>query len=158
MSGPRQTFAIKLLRQTKGSAMLEFALVAGLLLLIVIAILDFGHAWFMRQAIINASREGARYAVVYRVRANGTRMPPSEFTPSVPTVAGNYLSGMLPSGDYNVPAPTGLGYTTGNAGQEVTVTINATKRWFALDAMVALFGGTLDNPIILTAVTTMRCE
>ena len=83
----------KLWRQTKGTATVEFALVAGLLFLLVMGILDFGHAWFMRQAIINASREGARYAVVYRVDAEWqSPCRPSNFAPSVKQFTENLLS------------------------------------------------------------------
>ena len=60
-------------------------------------ILDFGHAFLMRQAIVNASREAARYAVVYRVDASGNHLTPSNFSPTVQSVAQNYLAGILPS-------------------------------------------------------------
>jgi Flp pilus assembly protein TadG len=158
MSISRQKYCIKLLRQTKGSALLEFAFVSMLLLLIIMAIIDFGHAFLMRQAIVNASREAARYAVVYRVDANGNHLMPSNFSPTVQSVAENYLAGILPSGSYNVPTPTGAGYTTGTTGQPVTVTITAYKTWFAVDAFVSFFGVSLENPLPLTAATTMRCE
>ncbi len=151
MSGTRLKIGVKLLRQTKGSAMVEFALVAGVLLLIVMGILDFGHAWFMRQGIINASREGARYAVVYRVDASGTHLKPINFVPSVKDFTEQLLGKMLPVGTVYSAKAEGTGYTTGAAGQEVTVTVNATKKWFAVDKIINLFGGTWSDAIILTA-------
>lgn len=50
------------LRDDRGAAAVEFAIVAPLLFLLVFAIIDFGfgfHAWDATQ---NAAREGARYA------------------------------------------------------------------------------------------------
>jgi hypothetical protein len=157
MSVPRQK-TIKLLRQTKGSALLEFAVVSGVLLLLVTAILDFGHAWFLRQTIINASREGARYAVVFRVDINGDRLPPSSFSPSVKDFTEGLLSQMLPSDSVYNASASGTGYTTGIAGQEVTVTAHVTKNWFAVATLMQLFGEGLTNPMVITATTTMRCE
>jgi Flp pilus assembly protein TadG len=150
---------IKFWHQTKGTATVEFALVAGLLFLLVMGILDFGHAWFMRQSIVNASREGARYAVVYRVDANGNHLAPENFVPSVKQFTETLLSQMLPSGTVYSATPSGDGYHNGTSGREVTVTVTATKTWFAVQNIVKLFGGDLGgDDITLTATTTMRCE
>ena len=54
-----------LVRGREGAAAVEFALVLNLLLLLLMGMIDFGHAWFLRQVITNASREGARAGVVY---------------------------------------------------------------------------------------------
>jgi hypothetical protein len=48
-----------------GAAALEFALVVNLLLVLIMGMIDFRHAWCLRQVITNASREGARAGVVY---------------------------------------------------------------------------------------------
>lgn len=52
-------------KSEKGQAMVEFALVLPVLLLIIAGIIDFG--WVFHQQVIanNASREAARYASVY---------------------------------------------------------------------------------------------
>jgi hypothetical protein len=42
----------------------EFALVLPLILFFMAGILEFGRAWNIKQAITDAAREGARYAVV----------------------------------------------------------------------------------------------
>ena len=46
--------------------MVEFTLVISLLLLIVIAILDFGRAIYAYSVVSNCAREGARYGVVWQ--------------------------------------------------------------------------------------------
>ncbi len=52
------------LRGEDGQAMLEFALVLPIFLLILCGILDFGWLYYNQLALNNICREGARYAVV----------------------------------------------------------------------------------------------
>ena len=47
-----------------GQALVEFALVFSLLLILVIGIFEFGRAWNAYQVITDAAREGARNMVV----------------------------------------------------------------------------------------------
>ncbi len=47
-----------------GQAMVEFALVAPLLMMLVIGVFEFGRAWNVYQVITEAARAGARAAVV----------------------------------------------------------------------------------------------
>jgi hypothetical protein len=51
-------------RCERGQALAEFAMVLPLILLFIAGILEFGRAWNIKQAITDAAREGARYAVV----------------------------------------------------------------------------------------------
>lgn len=47
-----------------GQAMVEFALIAPILLLIVLGIIQFGHAWNAYQTITDTAREAVRTAVI----------------------------------------------------------------------------------------------
>lgn len=51
-------------RGRRGQALVEFALVAPLLLLLILGLIDFARAWNVYQVITDAAREGARNAVV----------------------------------------------------------------------------------------------
>ena len=134
--------------------MLEFVFVSMLLLLIIMAIIDFGHALFLRQAIVNASREGARYAVVYRVRIRElvNHLPPSNFSPTVQQVVtelpGRYVCRqvLIQSQPYRSRL-----HHRDLTGQQVTVTVNAYKTWFAVDALISFLAYSLANPLTLTA-------
>jgi Flp pilus assembly protein TadG len=55
---------VSLIRNNRGSAVVEFALVLPLLLLIVFGITEFGRAWMTVNIISGAAREGARLAAV----------------------------------------------------------------------------------------------
>ena len=50
----------------RGQALVEFTLVAGLLLMLLIGIIQFGIAYSNQEQITDASREGARRAVINR--------------------------------------------------------------------------------------------
>lgn len=52
-------------KRREGQALVEFALVAPLFLLLVIGVVEFGQAWNVYQSLADAAREGCRTAVVY---------------------------------------------------------------------------------------------
>ncbi|MFI5331970.1 MAG: TadE/TadG family type IV pilus assembly protein [Desulfobaccales bacterium] len=131
-------------------AAVEFALLGTMLLFIVAGIIDFGHAWYLKQMITNASREGARYGVAYNVDSTATRVKPNTLSPSIQT----YTTSFLPNLSATVPTPTGAGYTSGTKLDPLTVTVNATKTWFVLGGFLP--ASTL--PTTLSASTTMLLE
>ncbi len=51
-------------RSRSGQALVEFALVVPLLLILILGIVEFGRAWNVYQVITDAAREAARSAVV----------------------------------------------------------------------------------------------
>ena len=52
------------IRNRRGQALAEFALVLPLVLLFIAGIVEMGRAWNVKQAVTDAAREGARYTVV----------------------------------------------------------------------------------------------
>jgi Flp pilus assembly protein TadG len=55
---------VRALRNRRGQALAEFALVLPLILFFIAGIIEFGRAWNIKQAVTDAAREGARYTVV----------------------------------------------------------------------------------------------
>src|SRR6187551_3611775 len=51
-------------RRDRGQALMEFALVIPVFLLILVALFDLGRAVFAYNTLTNAAREGARIAIV----------------------------------------------------------------------------------------------
>jgi Flp pilus assembly protein TadG len=146
---------LRLLRQTKGSAAVEFALISVVFFLLVAGIIDFGHAWYMRQVITNASREGARYGITYRTNASGDRIAPDTFNPSIETMVSNYLSNAsLPSDADPHITPGGSGFTSTNKGDSLEVTVTATKTWFIISGFIP----GMDQQTTITAKTVMLLE
>lgn len=56
---------LKKCRREDGQAMVEFALILPIFLLILCGIIDFGWLFYNQLSLNNACREGARYAVVH---------------------------------------------------------------------------------------------
>jgi Flp pilus assembly protein TadG len=146
-------------RGQEGAAAVEFALCLIPLLLIVAGIVDFGESWYMQSVLASASREGARYATRYQTNSvTGARLIPNALVPTIQnyvlTAAGYNLTSLLPANA--VPAVTlgGAGYTTGTAGQVVSVQVTAQKYWLFLNNLIP----GLTNPQPLASTTTMACE
>lgn len=146
----------RFLGRTKGAVAVEFAIIGTVFLLIVAGVLDFGHAWYMRQVITNASREGARYGITYTTNASGVRIAPNVLNPTIQNyILTRYLANAVLPADANpVVALGGAGLTTGTKGAAIEVTVTATKTWF----LVAGFIPGLGHQRALAARTVMLCE
>ena len=119
---------------------MEFAVVAPLFFLLILGMVEFGRMMMVQQVLTNASREGARIAVL----DNTT-------TSDVTTAVENYLSSGTISGatiTITPDPPSSAGY-----GQPVTVTVSVPfdqVSW--LPSPMFLGGNTLE------ATTVMRRE
>jgi Flp pilus assembly protein TadG len=156
-------------RGERGASATELALILPIFLLLVFGVLEFGHAWYMRQMLSNASREGARYGTRYQTNSSGTRKLPSSLTPSIAHYIqnsssdnggnGGYgLSALLPSDANLTVTVSGAGFTESNVdnlpGEDLTVKVGATKNWLVLGSLISTFG-TSKN---IAVTTTMKCE
>ncbi len=54
-----------------GQSLVEFALIAGLLFVVIFGLIELGRAIFIWTAISNAAREGARYGLVHPLDTAG---------------------------------------------------------------------------------------
>ncbi len=148
------------LRAERGAIAVEFAIIVPVFLLLVFGIIDFGHAWYMRHMMSDASREGARYATRYVTDISGHRILPKDLSPTV----ANYvlqtwgLTSRLPADASPAVVPSGAAATETNAsilaGEDFIVTITATKTWFVLGSLIPGFS----TSKTLSVNTTMTCE
>lgn len=84
----------------KGAAVVEFAVVVPLLLVLVFGIIEFGILLYNKAMITNASREGARAGIVMRV--SEPRWSTAEITDIVQSYCEEYLITFDPA----KPSPT----------------------------------------------------
>lgn len=56
----------KIAADSKGASAVEFAMILPVLVVILFGIIEFGIILYNKAVITNASREGARYGIVYR--------------------------------------------------------------------------------------------
>lgn len=140
------------IRGERGTALVEAAVTIPLLLLIAVAIFDFGRAYQTWQVLTNASREAARYAVT-----------PGSDVAQAQAIARTYMDACgLPDADIaaatvnvnrSIPLPVGLG---------TQVTISYPFRFMFLQPVARLVRGgaspTPGAPLTMTTSATMRNE
>lgn len=126
-------------KNRRGAAAVEFAIVLPVFVLLVFGMIEYGRMVMVQQVITNASREGARQAVL-----DGAT------TTAVQSAVTSYLSSAQVSGGSSTvsPDPTGAA-----SGDPITVTVSipfSSVSW--LPSPMFLGGKTL------SASTTMRRE
>ncbi|MCG0274878.1 MAG: pilus assembly protein [Thermosediminibacteraceae bacterium] len=131
---------MKLFRTQRGQAVVEFALVLPLLVLILFGVLEFGRIFHTYIVITNAAREGARLGAVGK--------PDSEI------IARIYETAALPESDERLQI-TRLepGESLRTPGTPFTVEVT-----YSLTPVTPLFSSFLPNPVVLRASTVMRVE
>lgn len=120
---------------------MEFALVAPVFFLLIFGMIEFGRMVMVQQVLTNASREGARVAVLDGVTAAEVETTVSDFLAS----AG--ISGAAVT--INPPEPNDAGY-----GEPVTVTVQVPFSQVSWLPAPLLVGGDIN----LSATTVMRRE
>jgi Flp pilus assembly protein TadG len=73
----------RLLKKSRGASAVEFAIILPLLVLLVFGIIELSLALYDQAMITNASREGARVGIVYRI--------PAVTDAEISNVVNNYL-------------------------------------------------------------------
>lgn len=145
----------------KGAAVVEFAVILPLLLLVVFGIVEFGFIFYNQALLTNASREGARRAIVYRTDGDGNRMLSGS---DVEDAVEQYLYSDYPTnndlrlvtfGTDNllIDPDSSDGDTTISQGQYITVTVTYDYDFLLLPSLAGIPG-----VITLTGKTTMRAE
>jgi len=124
----------------RGQALVEFALVLPLFLLLLCGVLDFGFMLYSRMTVINASREGARLAVT----AADPSTIPSVVQGRVMAVSGGLATSYVSVSTSCVPIVSGScnfsSSTSSQAGDGVKVTVNYDYHTF----FPLLFGSKID--------------
>ena len=139
---------LKRLRNQRGAALIEAAVTIPLILLISVAIFDFGRAYQTWQVLTNAAREGARIAVL-----------PDYTDAQVTSTVRTYLtSGRLSNPNAasiivvrNVP----FGTTTASR-----ITVNYPFNFIVLNPVARLVrsGSTVGTPLTMQSSALMRNE
>jgi Flp pilus assembly protein TadG len=119
---------------------LEFALVFPVLLLLLFSVIELGSAWYNRQLLVNASREGARLAAL------SSGMQDSDIVSEVQTI--------LNQSGFPGSATVISSGASGGPGTLVNVQITAPVSMPVLGALVP----GVDSSQLVTANTVMRHE
>ena len=132
-----------------GSELIEFALVFPLLLMVVLAIVDFGFLFQRYEVLTNAAREGARVAVLsgYDETDVENRVMSYVQTGGVPTTATNPV---ITVADTTITAGT-------NTFDATTVIVSYDHTYLFIGAVASWFGGSFGS-VTLATQATMRDE
>ena len=108
------------LRAENGQALIEFALILPILLLIMLGVIEFGQAFNYQNDLTNMANQAIRYAEVNSCGACGaskveTYIPTTADVPSLKSATACFSS------PYAAPA----------AGQQITVKISSTFNWLS---------------------------
>ena len=148
-------------RDEDGGSLVEFALVAPILFLVLFGIIEFAIVLYDKAMITNAAREGARAGIVYDFddkdnndSSDDTYHPPdSEIVTAVEYYCKNYL---ITSGSGTLDPPTII--RTGDAsGDLLTVEVKYNYHFFILPSFVSSLSG-LSGGIQLASQAVMRME
>lgn len=167
-----------ILTSEKGVSAVEFALIAPLLFVLTFGIIEFALLLFDKAVVTNASREGARAAIVFHT--DGSPLPEGYTPLTIPEIqevvtnyANNYLINLGQSGENDIVStnivvnysndPTtdgswGSGPPVFDEEWYVRVTVLYTYDFLVLPNLTALLGGTFDGTIDLVGRTVMRME
>jgi Flp pilus assembly protein TadG len=136
------------LNRERGQALVEFALVLPLLLLVVLGIADFGRALGYKDDMTHLANQAARYAAVNK-------------SPDPSNPIGPYIIGTAPTGLQNLGLNiffTFPNLTSPNhcVGDPVRVTVQATYHWLHFLGASHAVPGSLSST--MTSTSTMRLE
>ena len=145
----RLVYYRRLWRRDDGQALAEFALILPILFFLIAGIIEFGRGWNIKQAVTDASREGARYAVVQDPAITSTG----------DVIHKVRLRLALANLD-TLPATTTVTVTPGAqfqvTGQDMTVSVKTKYKMGFVGAMVGWAVGS--TTITIGTQTTMRNE
>ena len=124
----------------RGTALIEFALVLPMLLIMTVAAVDFGRAFFVKNVVSQAAREGVRLRAV---TSSADSALVRDRVLQVANAANVTISNLSIAG----PDPS----------RQVTVTVTAEFNWI-FPGVFNLFGANFTNPMSLTGEAVMRNE
>jgi Flp pilus assembly protein TadG len=146
----------KKLRQERGAAAAEFAIILPVLILLLFGMVEFGMLLYNKQVLTNASREGARAGIVIEV--------PKKTTADIKQIIKDYCNNPDGTGNQdpllinfsglnNVIDDSNIDITgaQGLFGTDLTVTVKYTYSFFVLSNLGFA-------PLDLTATTIMKHE
>lgn len=149
----RNDVHVKRLKEEQGQALVEFALILPVLLVILIGFFDFGSAWNNKNDLNFLANQAARYAEVNQCKPCSSGQSIAAYVRS--TADTNHLKDPTVTRiSFCLPAPSGGGTNDGSAGNPLRVTVSANYNsigFLQRAGLPSLRGGTIP---LSTTVTT----
>ena len=152
----------------RGAALVEFALVAPLLLVVIAGIVDFGFLFQRYEVVTNAAREGARLGSLpgyvtcgNPVSAPGVDQRVRDYVQQGLSLTAGALTAAMPSNAVVVTCPTVAISLPGGGTANVTtvrVQVTYTHNFIMLGPVIALIRGNFGNSMNIVTQSQMRLE
>ena len=151
LTNPRRRFGSE-----RGAQMVEFALIAPLLLLIIGGIADFGFLFQSFEVTTNAAREGARLAILpgYDVDGDDDGQPDAVVARVTQYIQTSNLLGAHTTNVAQEVIDLGGGLQTSG----VRVTVTYTQPLWIIGPIVGMMSGTFDSDLTYRTAAVMRTE
>ena len=143
-------------KNERGSTLVEFAIAATVLLTAIFAVLEFGRALWIHNALSDAARRGARYAINQPasspagVKTTGTNVGPSLTAIRNVAVYGDPAGGTTPMVNDLTPTNVNVIYKDFGLGQG---TVGVTIQSYQFKFVIPLVGTTITMPDYNTTLT-----
>ncbi|MFQ3786873.1 TadE/TadG family type IV pilus assembly protein [Halomonas sp. A29] len=144
---------IRSARRQRGSEVVEFAISATLLFILLFGIIEFSVALFDKATLTNASREGARTGILFRPEPRDTGSENAAIEQAIRDYAEQFLISLGGPAQMEITIERPNGGTL-QAGDSLIVTVNYPYQFLLLPGFI----GTLGNVLELSATTVMRAE
>ena len=145
--------AIRSVQRQRGSEVVEFAISASLLFILLFGIIEFSVALFDKATLTNASREGARTGILYRPEPRDTASENAAIEQAIRDYAEQYLISLGGPAEMEITIVRPNGGTL-QAGDSLVVTVDYPYQFLLLPGFI----GTLGEVLELSATTVMRAE
>jgi Flp pilus assembly protein TadG len=156
-----------IIKNQKGAAAVEFAIVLPLMVVLIFGIVEFSLMLYNKAMLTNASREGARVGIVWAYDNNNTpeilnddtyHPTDQEIENTVINYCQNYLitfgSDTLQSTDIAITPAENVRIIAGNSGTSLSVTVTYHYDFLVIPNFITSLIGGID----LVAETVMRLE
>ena len=140
----------------RGATLVEFAIAATVFLTAIFAVLEFGRALWIHNALADAARRGARYAInrpassPAGVKTTGTNVGPSVGAIKNVAVYGDPLGGTTPMVNDLTPDNVYVTYKDFGLGQG---TVGVTIQNYQFQFVIPMVGTTITMPDYNTTLT-----
>lgn len=145
-------------RSERGNALIEFAFVLPLLLVIFAGIVDFGLLLQRYEVVTNSAREGARIAVLPGYTESLVRARVRAYVQEGLNLTDTALDAAVPNNDSGVDLAFDELTIGANSIDVARVTVSFTHNYIILGPVLSLIGQSWGSSITLSAVSTMRVE
>jgi Flp pilus assembly protein TadG len=154
-----------------GAALVEFAIVLPLLLILIFGIIEFSVMLYDKAMLTNATREGTRAAILFADdRPDPANPDPAEYDldvdnkrQAIKDVVNQYCkNNLITFGDSSEPLILSIDVQPGpceSSADNVTVSVIYKYTFLVFPKLItAFFSGSFSDPFTISARTVMRCE